>query len=73
MGGETLTPNSNECNSTLTSGLPLPTVYIDEESGPCSKFEMIMADRATSFDRYCFFSSLIIFEQADGGISSRNQ
>ena len=38
--GETLTPNPNECNSTLTSGTKgiYRYLYIDEESGPCSKF-----------------------------------
>ena len=38
--GETLTPNPNECNSTLTSGTRgiYPDLYIAEESVPCAKF-----------------------------------
>ena len=41
--GETLTPNPNECNSTLTSGTRViyPYLYIDEESVPCAKFQSI--------------------------------
>ena len=39
--GELLTPDPNECNSNLTSGTRgiYPYLYIDEESGPCAKFE----------------------------------
>ena len=39
--GETLTPNPNKCNSTLTSGTRgiYPYLYIAEESVPCAKFK----------------------------------
>ena len=70
--GETLTPNPNECNSTLTSGTnniyPYPYTDVNDQGhrfrsgSPCTNYPHATTSPIMSFDHHVLLEGVALFD-----------